>query len=120
MGRGVKRPAASAAPAACAELLAALAALGGTLDGVQPQLVDGMGLGLVAARDLEAGHALLRLPAAAVGTAEAALASPVGAAITAEFEVVRDEHEGEAGGAAADWRAESAPPAPPAPHAAAR
>ena len=107
MGRGVKRPAAAAAdaPAACDELLAAVGALGCELDGVRPQLVDSMGLGLVAARDLQAGHALLlRLPAAAVVTAEAALASPVGAAIAAHFDVVRDEHAAE--GAPADWRAE--------------
>jgi hypothetical protein len=103
MGRGVKRPAAGS------ELLDAVAALGGELDGAEPQLVDCMGLGLVATRDLQAGHVLLRLPAAAVVTAEAALASSVGAAIAAEFDVVRDEHAGEvgdAGDAATDWRAE--------------
>ena len=107
MRRGVKRPAAPAAdaPAACGELLAAVAALGGTLDGVEPRLVEGMGLGLNATRDLLPGHAVLRLPAAAVMTAEAALASPVGVAIAAEFDVVRDEHD-EAAAEAADWRAE--------------
>jgi len=110
MGRGVKRPAASAAPSADAPaaLVDAAAALGGALDGVQPQLVAGMGLGLVATRDLAVGAVLLRLPVAAAITADAALASAVGAAIAAEFEVVRDEHAGEAAGEedadCADWR----------------
>ena len=110
MGRGVKRPAAPAASdatAAAGELLAAVAALGGALDGIEPQVVEGMGLGFVATRDLSPGHAVLRLPASAVITTEVALASPVGAAIAAEFDVVADEHAGEAEAAApSDWRAE--------------
>ena len=110
MGRGVKRPAAPAASeatAAAGELLAAVTALGGALDGIEPQVIDGMGLGFVATRDLSAGHAVLRLPAAAVVTTEVALVSPIGAAIAAEFDVVADEHSGEAEAAApSDWRAE--------------
>ena len=109
MGRGSKRraaPSASDVTAACDELVAAITALGGALDdGVAPQLIDGFGLGFVALRDLSPGHTVLRVPAAAVITAEVALASPIGAAITAEFEVVADEHAGEAE-APADWRAQ--------------
>ena len=110
MGRGVKRPAAPAASSAvavCGELLAAVTALGGALDGIEAQIVDGMGLGLAATRDLSPGHAVLRLPAAAVITTEVALASPIGAAIAAAFDVVADEHavDDEAANPA-DWRAE--------------
>jgi hypothetical protein len=109
MGRGVKRPAAPAtsdASAACGELLAAVAALGGALDGIVPRLIDGMGLGFAATRDLSSGHAVLRLPAAAVITTEVALASPIGAAIAAEFDVVANEHAGEGEAAPSGWRAE--------------
>jgi hypothetical protein len=93
-----------------AELLAAVTALGGGLNGVALQACDGMGLGMVATRALTAGDWVWRVPAAAMLTTEAALVSPVGLAIAAACEV-RDaaasdsDEEQEAGAWQSEWAA---------------
>jgi hypothetical protein len=106
-----KRAAPEAADAAAAdssgELLAYVTSLGGGLNGVAQRQLGGMGAGLCATRDLRAGEWVWRVPAAAMVTAQAALASPVGVAIAQACQVCERGDDEDGGGKAdgGEWRA---------------
>ncbi len=69
-------------------------ACGGDVSGVEARSAGAAGAGLFATRDLEVGDCVARVPSAAVLSTAAALASPVGAAVTSHFRVA-DEDEDE-------------------------
>jgi hypothetical protein len=101
--KGRKRSAPEAADEAAAaessgELLAYVTSLGGGLNGVAQRQLGGIGSGLVATRDMRAGDWVWRVPAAAMVTAQAALASPMGVAIAQACQVCERGDDEDGGG----------------------